>query len=118
MKSMFQNCINLLSVPQFNTEKVTDMTYMFQACEKLTTVPILDTHLVQAYYMSNMYQGCVLLSNESLNNILYMCANCKSGGTAQQKTLQWLGITSSQASTCATLSNWSAFTSAGWSSGY
>lgn len=115
-KYMFQNCENLTEIPQFNSSKVTDMQYMFNGCTSLTTVPILDTHLVQPYYMMNMFSACTSLSNESLNNILYMCANSKSASS--YKTLQSIGLNSTQATTCTGLSNWSACTSAGWTTGY
>lgn len=115
-KYMFQNCENLTEIPQFNSSKVTDMQYMFNGCTSLTTVPILDTHLVQPYYMMNMFTGCTSLSNESLNNILYMCANSKTASS--YKTLQNIGLNSTQATTCTGLSNWSACTSAGWTTGY
>lgn len=117
-KYMFQNCIKLIEIPQFNTSRVTDMGVMFSACESLVTVPILDTHLVSPYYMNNMFQLCTSLSDESLNNILYMCANCEGTGSAQQKTLYWIGLNSTQATKCTTLSNWSACTAKGWTTGY
>lgn len=116
-KYMFQNCPKITEIPQFNTIKVTDMGYMFGACESLVTVPILDTHLVSPYNMGNMFQLCASLSDESLNNILYMCANCKNDGT-NYKTLQWIGLSSTQATKCTTLSNWSACTAKGWTTGY
>lgn len=117
-KYMFQNCGNLLAIPQFDTSKATEMQYFAQGCASLTTVPVLDTHSVQPYYMNSMFSGCPSLSNESLNNILYMCAHANSQGTAQQKTLYNIGLSSAQASICTGLSNWSACTSAGWTTGY
>lgn len=37
---------------------------------------------------------------------------------ANTKTLKYMGISSTQATTCQSLSNWSAFTAAGWTTGY
>lgn len=117
-KYLFQYCENLLEIPQFDTSKATEMQYFAQGCTSLTTVPVLDIHLVQPYYMNNMFGGCSSLSDESLNNILYMCANCEGTGTAQQKTLFSIGLSSTQATKCTTLSNWSACTAKGWTTGY
>lgn len=116
MKQMFQNCVKLTSVPQFNTSKVTDMSSMFQGCASLETVPILDIHLVAPYYMQNMFQNCSSLTNESLNNILYMIAHCGSGSS--YRTLYNLGLSQSQVTICQSLSNWAAAQSAGWTIGY
>ena len=45
-----------------------------------------------------------------------MCANATSyTGT---KTLAYIGLTSEQATKCQSLSNYSAFTAAGWTTGY
>lgn len=63
-----------------------------------------------------MFSRCSSLSNESLNNILEMCINATSyTGT---KTLKQIGLTSSQATTCQSLSNWNDFVTAGWTTGY
>ena len=43
MSYMFENCQNLTSVPAFDTSNVTDMSYMFNACYDLTSVPAFDT---------------------------------------------------------------------------
>ena len=87
---------------------------MFRNCTNLTTIPLLDTSSVTN--MQNMFDICHNLSDESLNNILAMCANATSyTGT---KTLKYIGLTSEQANKCKTLSNYSAFTSAGWTTGY
>ena len=36
----------------------------------------------------------------------------------KNKTLKYIGLTSAQANKCKTLSNYSAFTAAGWTTGY
>ena len=66
--------------------------------------------------MNYMFSNCTSLSNESLNNVLAMCTNATSyTGT---KTLKYIGINATQATTCQSLSNWSAFVAAGWTTGY
>ena len=114
MFGMFNGCTNLTTIPLLDTSRVTDMTYMVRNCTNLTTIPLLDTS--KANYMSSIFDGCPNLSDESLNNILVMCTNATSyTGT---KTLKHIGLTSAQATKCTTLSNYSAFTSAGWTTGY
>ena len=114
MEFMFYGCTNLTEIPQLNTSKVTNMNSVFGSCTNLTTIPLLDMSSVT--YMGSTFYGCTSLSDESLNNILAMCANATSyNGT---KTLKNIGLASEQATKCTTLSNYSAFTSAGWTTGY
>ena len=143
MSNMFYGCTSLTSVPKFNTSKVTICNYMFKGCTALTSVPLFDTskvtdpgamfngcsHLVDlpqfdfskvtsfgiALSSYKTFYGCTALSNDSLNNILGSMA----GATAYSgtKTLNFLGLTSAQATICEGLSNYSAFTAAGWSKG-
>ena len=114
MYAMLWGCTNLLSIPLLDTSKVTNMSYVLYDCTNLTTIPLLNTSSVTN--MNSMFDNCTSLSDESLNNILAMCANATSyTGT---KTLKYIGLTSEQATKCTTLSNYSAFTSAGWTTGY
>ena len=137
-KSMFAYWSNLSTVPLFDTSKVIDMTYMFRSCRSIKTIPLFNTSNVESMYgmftscecfetmpqldtssvtnMQNMFQNCTSLSDESLNNILAMCKNATS--YTSTKTLKYLGLNSTQATKCTTLSNYSAFTSAGWTTGY
>ena len=97
-----------------DTSNVTNMGNIFYNCSKLKTIPELATNKVVS--MGSAFYNCVMLSTESLNNILAMCANATNySGT---KTLQSIGLTSAQATTCTGLSNWSAAQSAGWTTGY
>ena len=114
MNQMFGNCSSLTTIPQLDTSSVTDMTYMFDGCTKLTTIPLLNTSNVTNMY--RMFDGCPNLSDDSLNIIMQMCANTASYTSG--KTLKDIGLTSEQADKCKTLSNYSAFTSAGWTTGY
>ena len=114
MESMFTSCTNLTTIPLLNTSKVTNMTLMFASCTNLTTIPLLDTSSVTG--MTKTFYGCTSLSDESLNNILAMCKNATS--YPYTKTLKQIGLTSDQATKCTTLSNYQAFTAAGWTTGY
>lgn len=117
MGYMFYDCTSLVEIPSFNTEKVTDMEYIFRNCTSLVTLPVLNVSLVTN--MSLMVEGCPNLSDESLNNILTMCANATTIiNSAHSKTLSILGLTEEQATKCTTLSNWSAASAAGWTTGY
>lgn len=114
MSYMFSDCKTLTTIPLLNTSNVTEMIGMFETCKALTSIPLLDTSNVT--YMSNMFYNCTSLSNDSLNNILAMCTNATAyTGT---KTLKVIGLTSAQADICKNLSNYSAFTNAGWTTGY
>lgn len=105
----------LTEIPQFNTEKVTTMQNAFGNCAKLVTVPQLNTSRLSAIGLWSTFQFCSSLSNESLNNILAMCINATNVST---KTLKYIGLNSTQATTCQSLSNWDAFVEAGWSTGF
>lgn len=111
---MFYGCTNLTEIPSLDTRSVTNMNIMFQYCSKLTTIPLLNTSKVTG--MIDTFKGCTSLSDESLNNVLAMCANATS--YTDTKTLAYIGLTSEQATKCTTLSNYSSFTSAGWTTGY
>lgn len=113
LKSLFANFASLKKSPTMNTSGVTNVQNMFVGCEKLIDVPVYDFSSVTNNY--NTFGSCSLLSNESLNNILQMCIGMTNANT---KTLKYMGITSTQATTCQSLSNWSAFVSAGWTTGY
>lgn len=68
MRSMFQNCSNLTTIPLLNTSKVTNMGSMFHKCSNLTTISQLDTNLVTD--MNNMFNQCLKLTTiPQLNTI-------------------------------------------------
>ena len=114
MKEMFSQCSSLIEVPLLDTSKVTNMHSMFISCTNLTTVPLLSTDVVTD--MGYMFNDCPNLSDDSLNNVLVMCANATT--YTGPKTLKRIGLTSAQATKCTTLSNYEAFTAAGWTTGY
>lgn len=115
MAAMFSSCSSLVSLPLLNTSNVTTMQDMFAMCVNLATIPVLNMNSVTS--MSNMFYNCSSLTNESLNNILIMCSNTTNVYSGA-KTLQAIGLTSAQAATCTTLSNYQAFLDAGWTTGY
>ena len=112
--SMFDSYTNLTAIPLLDTSSVVSMYKMFYDCTSLTTIPLLDTSNVTN--MQYMFSHCKKLSDDSLNNILAMCTNATK--ITSNKTLDYIGLTSEQATKCTTLSNYSAFTAAGWTTGY
>ena len=115
MNSAFWGCNKVITCPELDTSNVTSMRYMFNQCRSLVNVPVLNVSKISGgdFYIKGMFNLCSSLSNESLNNIMRMCINAINfTGT---KTLQMLGLSSTQATTCQTLSNWQDFVDAGWS---
>ena len=117
MRNLFYNCQKLKSIPEYNTRLVTDMRDFCSGCSALENVPLLNTgNLTDSNGgLSNAFYGCPNLSNESLNNILAMCANVPASYPSGKKSLSWIGLSSTQKATCQTLSNYQAFLDAGWS---
>lgn len=118
MSFLFHNCNELeeIDFSKVNTSKVKNMQQMFYNCISLKDVPIFNTSSVTNF--SNMFGICPLLSDESVNNILQMCINATS--YAGTKTLKYLGFNSSwcPASRIQALSNYQAFLNARWTIGY
>jgi hypothetical protein len=115
--NMFRGAINLIEVPELNLSKVTTAYQMFYNARGLIKVSYLN--LSRVTNMQDMFAYCNALNNESLNNILAMCANATAyiqQGT--NMTLRYIGLSSIQASNCQRLSNWDAFVAAGWTTGY
>lgn len=121
---MFKDCTALTSVPQYNMSNCTDPGAMFNGCSALVTVPQFNWSKVTSFggalSSTHMFDGCTSLSNTSLNNILasLTSATSFSGGLLTPKTLKFIGLTQAQATICEGLSNFAAFTAAGWSTGY
>ena len=84
-------------------------------CTSLVTLPVLNTSKVKT--MSGLVSGCSALSDDSLNNILKMCINTTSAYNGF-KTLKTLELNYNLAVKCKTLSNYSAFITAGWKTGW
>lgn len=116
MDYMFYGCSSLITIPLLDTSNVTQIHSMFSGCSSLTTIPLLD--ISNVINMSSMFSGCSQLSDESLNNILAMCTNAIKITNTNYKKLSYIGLTSSQATRCQSLSNYQAFLDAGWETGY
>lgn len=107
-------CRNLKQISIINTNNITNLANAFYYCNNLEEINFFDTSKVTNW--QNAFSGCGRLTNESLNNILQMCINATDyTGT---KTLLQLGLSSTQATTCQSLSNYQAFLNAGWTTGY
>lgn len=117
MSYMFAYCSNLISIPEIETNKVNYMNNMFYSCSSLVTIPILNMSSIKTTSaLAEMFTRCTSLTDESLNNILasLITATLYTG----TKTLEYLGLNQTQATTCTTLSNWAACEAAGWTTGY
>lgn len=110
--NMFNSCSKLTSIPLIDTSRVTGCANMFYGCNKLVTVPQLDFSNTED--IGNMFYNCKALSDESLNNIMGMCANMVKITFQDFKKLTYLGISSTKSQVCPTLSNYDAFIAAGW----
>ena len=115
--SMCSQAPNITSISLTNTQNISNMHWAFWGCSNLTTISLPNAH--NAVDMSSMFLRCTKLSNASVNNILGMCATV-GNNYRLPKTLSNLGFYSSNypASTIKSLSNYTAFTSAGWTIGY
>ena len=60
MTYMFDKCESLTTISEMNTANVTDMRAMFNGCNSLTTIPKMDTSKVTS--MSYMFGSCYLLT--------------------------------------------------------
>ena len=114
---MFEKCYALTAIPAFDTSKVTNAGSMFQYCSNLVEVPFMNFSSLTSTNHNSMFKNCNKLSDESLNNILAMCITMKSV-TSATKTLKYMGLSSSQATKCTTLSNYQSFLDSSWKTGY
>ena len=112
---MFIYCYNLLSAPNLDLRNVTSCNLMFYDCKSLVDVPFYN--IKNAGLVYSMFYNCNNLSNNSLNNIMAMCTTITNTNVTN-KTLKNIGLSQNQTNICKTLSNYSAFTSAGWTTGY
>ena len=64
MSGMFQRCLSLtsLDVTHFNTAKVMDMRYMFYGCSKLTSLDVAKFNTEKVTNMSYMFYNCAAYS--------------------------------------------------------
>ena len=91
---MFSYCKKITTIPQLDTSKGTNFSYMFNNCTNLTTIPPLDTSMgtnfsSMFYYCKKLtnitftgiinydidFNSCTLLTYESVKSILTACSN-------------------------------------------
>lgn len=110
---MFFSC-SALQYANIKTPSGTNLQQMFAWCSNL--VDVLGYSFANATTLQNIFQNCTSLSDNSLNYLMEQCINATSyTGT---KTLAYIGLSQTQATTCQTLSNYQAFLDAGWTTGY
>ena len=111
---MFWNANKLVEINIQETGNVTNFYQMCYNCLSLTTINQMD--MTSATNVTQMFKQCPALSEESLNSILASLISATA--YTRTKTLAEVGLTEEQANKCKTLSNYSAFTNAGWTTGY
>lgn len=65
MSYMFNNCSKLTTIPKLDTSKVTFMPYMFSNCRNINSIPELDGSKVTN--MSSMFNNCTSLTSIGLH---------------------------------------------------
>ena len=70
MSSMFDGCQKLssLDLSKFNTEKVTNMSGMFYGCQKLSSLDLSKFNTEKVTDMRDMFWGCSALTSLDLSN--------------------------------------------------
>ena len=70
MSYMFFNCSSLtsLDVTHFNTAKVTNMNSMFECCSSLTSLDVTYFNTANVTGMNNMFEGCSALTTIYVSN--------------------------------------------------
>lgn len=116
INSIYYNCKGLVNVPALNTAKANSFSYCFYNCYNLVNIPVWNTSNIVD--MRDCFARCNNLSNQSLDNILSMCASATKITNSTRKKLSYINLTQDQANICKNLPNYSTFTSAGWSTGY
>lgn len=141
---LFASCKNLVTVSKIDLSNCNKCSSIFKACAKLKTINIIGTQKAYTYQeafaystaledvpfldmsnvrsstdTNNMFLNCSNLTNDSLNNILASLNTINVlSGTYGTLTLQNIGLSSTQATVCTTLSNWGTLSTKGWTTGY
>ena len=122
-RQMFQSCSGLTDITNITFGNTLYSPYsMFSDCTNLVEIPILNfsnvtgsnTDYKRVYYT---YNGCTNLSNTSLQNILKSLLTLPSN-YSYTKTLQAIGLTNTQATTCTGFDDWATLSADGWTTGY
>lgn len=124
--SMFENCTNLKSfsvkeIDNTNSGVYLSLSKMFKNCTNLENIPKFK-FLDEPPYITNsrmvdMIFNCPMLSDESLNNILYILS-ITSYSNSNNRTLKYIGFSEEQANRAINLSYYQAALNNGWSTGY
>ena len=69
---------------KFDTSNVTDMSYMFDGCESLTTIDVSNFDTLHVEYMGYMFDGCNSLIKLDLSNFNLKNATLGTGGKPAQ----------------------------------
>ena len=88
LRSFFQSLTKLETITgleYLNTEKVTDMSYMFQFCSRLTSLDITNFNTANVTDMSYMFNSCTKLKSldvsnfntAKVKNMIRMFSNCQ-----------------------------------------
>lgn len=88
LRSFFQSLLKLETITgleYLNTEKVTDMSYMFQYCSRLTSLDITNFNTANVTDMSYMFHSCTKLKSldvtnfntAKVKNMIRMFSNCQ-----------------------------------------
>ena len=117
LNSFFSGCHGVTKIGKLkNTSNVTSLLALFNNCQSLLEIPEIDD-VSNVTTMQMMAFHCYSLNNAGLNRILDMCTKVSENYSAT-KTLANIGLDSTQATTCQSLSNYQAFLNAGWTTGY
>lgn len=70
MSYMFSSCLRLtsLDITNFNTANVTDMSYMFNSCTKLTSLDVTNFNTAKVKNMIRMFSNCQALTSLNVTN--------------------------------------------------
>ena len=70
MSYMFSSCLRLtsLDITNFNTANVTDMSYMFNSCTKLTSLDVTNFNTAEVKNMIRMFSNCQALTSLNVTN--------------------------------------------------
>ena len=70
MSYMFSSCSRLtsLDITNFNTANVTDMSYMFNSCTKLTSLDVTNFNTAKVKNMIRMFSNCQALTSLNVTN--------------------------------------------------
>ena len=114
---MFQNCkMRKIILNSPNNPSLTNCQSMF-SYSSLNEISLDNFDVSKVSNASGMFQQNSGLTNDSLNSIMQAFSH-NTAISNNNKTLKYLGFSSSQASNMTTLENWSLLQANGWITGY